>query len=167
MTITTFGEAPLAQYLQEQLGLEPGEELEAQVHLYETLPGTPLGEVARLEATAMARRDGGVSSADPRGRGAPRPGAGLGRAMSAESRSAPGRLAVGQRFYRLVVPGRARRGDSGRRGPGRHRRRTQLHTVLDFAGDRIQLYLFLERRSAQELAASLRKQDTPAPWRRR
>ena len=64
MTITTFGEAPLAQYLQEQLGLEPGEELEAHVHLYESLPGTLLGEVARLGEQRQRRRcrDGGVPS---------------------------------------------------------------------------------------------------------
>ena len=160
MTITTFGEAPLTQYLQEQLGLEPGEELEAQVHLYETLPGTLLGEVARLESNgngpaAMAefhpltREAAALLVQEP----------GLGRAMSPESRSAPGRLAVGQRFYRLVVPGRRVAAIPGGGGLGRHRRRTQLHTVLDFAGDRIQLYLFLSECRAQELAASLRKQE--------
>jgi hypothetical protein len=79
--------------------------------------------------------------------------------MSPESRSAPGRLAVGQRFYRLVVPGRRVAAIPGGGALGRHRRRTQLHTVLDFAGDRIQLYLFLSECRAQELAASLRKQE--------
>jgi hypothetical protein len=76
--------------------------------------------------------------------------------MSAASLSAPNRLGVGHRFYRIVVPGRRIASIPGMRG--QRRRRTRLHTVLDFSGDRIRLYLFLSERRAQELAATLRKQ---------
>jgi hypothetical protein len=161
MTVTTFGEAPLAQFLQEQLGLDAGEELEADVHLYESLPGTLLGEVARLDANGQ----GAASIAEfhpltPEAAGLLVREPGLGRPASASSLASPRSLAVGQRFFRVVVPGHrimALPGSvSGARGKAR--RRTGVHTVLDFPGDRIKLYLYLSERRAQELATTLRKQ---------
>ena len=155
MTVTTFGEAPLAQYLQEQLEIAPGEELEAHVHLYESLPGTVLGEVAHIEgANEASAADFHPLTQEAAALLLHEPG--LGRAMSAASRSAPNRLGVGHRFYRIVVPGR--RVATIRGMKGQRRRRTRLYTVLDFSGDRIRLYLFLGERRAQEMAATLRKQ---------
>jgi hypothetical protein len=160
MAVTTFGEAPLAQYLQEQLGLEPGEELDANVHLYEALPGTLLGEVARLESNGN-----NVASTAEFHPLTPEAAAllvrepGLGRQASSANLSAPRNLAVGQRFYRVAVPGR-RVGvvSTASAAKGRPRRRTCLQTVLDFPGDKVRLYLFLAERRAQEFAAALRKQ---------
>ena len=43
-------EGPLADYLQDQFGVEEGAEVEAEVHLYETLPGTTLPDIAREES---------------------------------------------------------------------------------------------------------------------
>jgi hypothetical protein len=157
MTVTTFGEAPLAQFLQEQLGMEPGEEVEAELHIYESLPGTLLGEVARLEANGngaasivefhpLTREAAALLVQEP----------GLARPMSSAGGSAPKDLAVGQRFYRVAVPGRRVAAIPGVKG--RPRRRTSLHTVLNFPGDRIRLRLFLSERRAQEVATALRKQ---------
>ncbi len=47
--IETFGGSTLGQFLEEQLGQAPGAELEADVHLYEAMPGTLLPELARME----------------------------------------------------------------------------------------------------------------------
>jgi hypothetical protein len=161
MTVTTFGEVPLAQFFQEQLGLDAGEELEADVHLYETLPGTLLGEVARLDANGQ----GPVSMQEfhpltPQAAGLLVREPGLGRDLSAASLAAPRSLAVGQRFFRVAVPGRrlAALAASAAGLRGRPRRGTGVHTVLDFPGDAIKLYLYLSERRAQELAATLRKQ---------
>jgi hypothetical protein len=158
MAVTTFGDAPLAQYLQEQVGLEPGEEIEADVHLYETLPGTLLGEVARLEANGdgaartiefhpLTREASALLLREP----------GLGRDASAASLGGPQHLAVGQRFFRMSIPGRRLTAATVPGARGRARRRTSLHALFDFPGDAIRLTLFLSERKAQELAAALRK----------
>jgi hypothetical protein len=154
MSIGTFGAAPLAQYLQEQLGLEPGEDLEADVHLYEALPGTVLSEVAQLEANGH----GAASTAEfhpltPEAAALLVRAPGLGRASSAPSPSA---LNVGARFFRAAVPGRRVAVAGGARGA--MRRRSSVFTTFDFPGDRISVYLFLSERRAQEIAATLRKQ---------
>jgi hypothetical protein len=162
MTVTTFGEAPLAQYLQEQLGLDPGEELDANVHLYEALPGTVLGEVARLDSDGNGNNVASPADFHPL---TPEAAAllvrepGLGRRASPANLSAPRNLAVGQRFYRVAVPGRrVAVVSSPSAAKGRPRRRTCLQTVLDFPSDKVRLHLFLAERRAQELAAALRKQ---------
>jgi hypothetical protein len=159
MTVTTFGEAPLAQFLQEQLGMEPGEDVEAELHIYESLPGTVLGEVARLEANG----NGAAAIAEfhpltPEAAALLVQEPGLGRPISTAGVSAPKDLAVGQRFYRVAIPGRRVAAIPGSGAKGRPRRRTSLHTVVDFPGDRIRLHLFLSERRAQELAAALRNQ---------
>jgi hypothetical protein len=159
MTVTTFGEAPLAQFLQEQLGMEPGEDVEAELHIYESLPGTVLGEVARLEANG----NGAAAIAEfhpltPAAAALLVQEPGLGRLTSTAAADAAKNLAVGQRFYRVAVPGRRVAAIPGTGAKGRPRRRTSLRTVLDFPGDRIRLQLFLSEQRAQELAAALRKQ---------
>ena len=158
MAVTTFGDAPLAQYLQEQVGLEPGDELEADVHLYETLPGTLLREVAHLEANGngaarsiefhpLTREAAALLVHEP----------GLGRDASAVSLDGPRNLAVGQRFFRVSIPGRRLTAVTVPGARGRPLRRTSLYTVFDFPGDAIRLHLFLSERKAQELAAALRR----------
>lgn len=155
MSVATFGEAPLAQFLQEQLGLEPGEDVEADVHFYESLPGTHLDEVARLEANGSgAANIAEFHPLTPQAAALLAREPGLGRPMSPGG--SPRSLAVGQRFFRIAVPGRRVAAIVG--AAGQRRRRTSLHTVFDFPDDKIRLYLFLSERRAQELAAALRKQ---------
>jgi hypothetical protein len=159
MAVTTFGEAPLSQYLQEQLGLEPGEDVEAELHLYETQPGTLLGEVARLEALGNGTGDpvefhpltqeaAALLVREP----------GLARSATAAGFSAPKALKVGQRFYSIKLPGQRVAAASGPGAKRARKRRTSVYTVLDFPGDRIRLYLFLSERRAQEMATAVRKQ---------
>lgn len=159
MAVTTFGEAPLSQFLQEQLGLEPGEDVEAELHLYETQPGTLLGEVAHLEALGNGTGDpvefhpltqeaAALLVREP----------GLGRSATAASFSAPSSLKVGQRFYSIKLPGQRVAAASTAGAKRVRKRRTSVYTVLDFPGDRIRLYLYLSERRAQEMAAAVRKQ---------
>lgn len=150
LAVTTFGAVPLAHFLQEELGLEAGEGTEADVHVYEAIAGTNLAEVAQLEGDA-----GGAAQFHPltheaaalllREPGLARPNAVAGAARN---------LGIGQRVFRIALPGHRRPGMQ----PGARRRRSGLYTVLDFRADRIKLYLHLSERRAQELASSLRKQ---------
>jgi hypothetical protein len=154
LAVPTFGGATLAQFMQEELGLEVGEETEVDVHVYEAVAGTNFTEVARLEgesgdsaqfhpltqeAAALLLREPGLA----------RVGA-LARNVAGAARN----LGVGQRVFRIALPGRRPPGTQ----KGTRRRRTGLYTVLDFRADRITLYLYLSERRAQELAAALRKQ---------
>ena len=67
-------EGPLSDYLQDQLGVEEGAEVEAEVQLFETLPGTTLPDIAREESetpggrTAGAPERGAAPSAHAEGR---------------------------------------------------------------------------------------------------
>jgi hypothetical protein len=47
--IETFEGIPLEEFLEEKLGVAPGEEVEGIVHLYESIPGTHLTDISRLE----------------------------------------------------------------------------------------------------------------------
>src|SRR4029078_10294372 len=40
---------PLSDYLQDQLGVPEGDEVEAEMYLYEALPGTAIADIARSE----------------------------------------------------------------------------------------------------------------------
>ena len=51
--VESFEGATLAEHLQDQLGLEEGEQVEAQVYLYEALPGTSLVDIARGERETL------------------------------------------------------------------------------------------------------------------
>ena len=57
--IESFEDAPLSEYLQDQLGLQEGEDVEAEVHLFEVLPGGTRGRHrAQRDRDAGARRGG-------------------------------------------------------------------------------------------------------------
>jgi hypothetical protein len=158
LAIPVAGNAPLANYLQDQLGLEAGDEIEAEVHLYEAMPGMLLGDVARFEANggegtlssdefhpltteaaALLTGEPGLAGEAPR------------------TASAARSLGAGRRFFRIAVPGQRVAARPGRRAKRSRRRPTSLHAVFDFPGDRIRLHLYLAERRAQELAATLRK----------
>ena len=48
--VESFDGVPLSDYLQDQLGLPEGEDVEAEMYLYEALPGTTIADIARSEA---------------------------------------------------------------------------------------------------------------------
>lgn len=153
-------EGPLADYLQEQLGVEEGAEVEAEVQLFEALPGATLPEIAQAEARANTGSSGSVGAADlhpltPRA-------AGLLLGEPRLGRHAPwgtGRrhIGVGQRLYRLTIPGRRLLGAPGKDGRPRPRRSGALRLRLDCAKNEIVACLFLSEVKAQGLVVRLRR----------
>lgn len=159
MVIPSFGGVPLSAFLNETLGLDAGETVEAEVHLYEAMPGMLLSEVGELEGEG-----GGDSTSQHEFHPLTPESAALlvgepGLGQETRNMSAPARAVnAGQRFYRLAIPGRRilRAADRQRR------RRTRVHITLDFTKQVILLRLYLSEIRSQELAASVRTRGNAA-----
>ena len=108
--VESFDGVPLSDYLQDQLGLPEGDEVEAEMYLYEALPGTTVADIARSETETPglgASDEATLSQLHPLTRNAAsvllgKPG--LGRLAPPGSNRH--NLAVGQRLFHLVIPGR-------------------------------------------------------------
>ena len=89
--VESFEGVPLSDYLQDQLGLPEGEEVEAEMYLYEALPGTTIADIARSEAETPGL--GASDEADPVAIASPHPQCRGGAARQAGSwpRCAPRR----------------------------------------------------------------------------
>jgi predicted DNA-binding transcriptional regulator len=161
-TIITFGGLPLSEYLEEHLGIAPGENVEAEVHLYESTPETLLSEVTRLEQNTP-----GLGSSDAYVRlhpltteaaglllGEP----GLGREAKARYLANPYTSKIGQRFYHLNIPNRRSLSAIGPKDRARMHRTTQLNLLMDFQNNQIRIYQYLSEKRAQEIAVKLRQQ---------
>jgi hypothetical protein len=148
--IETF-EGPLSDYLHDQLGVEEGAAVEAEVSLYETLPGTMLPDIAREESQTLplhplTTKAAGLLLGEPR----------LGRNLLPGTHRR--NVGVGQRLYHLDIRG-AR--------PLQSRRMTGLWVIFDGSRDEITVTVFLSERKAQRLAVKLRKQahaGTATAW---
>jgi hypothetical protein len=149
---------PLSSFLEEQLGMAPGEEAEVVVHLYEVLPGASLSEIARHE-THIPK----LSGVDAHEQFHP-----LTREAAAELTGEPalGRDhehsngnegQAGQRYYYLEIPGKRPLTVPGPGGKTTVRRKTKTKLVLDFPKNEARVYLFLSEIRAQELAVKLRQ----------
>ena len=161
--VESFDGVPLSEYLQDQLGVPEGDEVEAEMHLYEALPGTTIADIARSETETPglgASDEATLSQLHPLTPnaaavllGKPR----LGRLAPLGSNRR--NLAVGQRLFHLVIPGR--RPLSVPVTFGRRRVRRLLHIVvtLDVPGDQIRVCIYLSEVKAQQLAVRLRKQS--------
>jgi hypothetical protein len=165
--VVSFGGAQLAEVLEEQFGLPPGEDVEAQVHLYETVPGTLLSDVTQLErdTPGLGSRDAHVQlhPLTPHAAGILLDEPGLGREVEPRYLSNPYTTDVGQRFYYLEVAGKRPLMTPGPDGRARPRRRSRVSLTLDFPGDRILVYLYLSEIRAQELAVKLRQRAHLGP----
>jgi len=159
--LRTFEGAPLEEALEEQLGIDSGEEVEAFVHLYEAMPGTLPSDIARQE-----EKISGLHSADGHDQlhpltteaaallaGEP----GLGRDIDPEQPLDPHTATAGERFYYLEVPGKRPLTVTEPSGRAKARRLTQLRLILDFPKNEIRIYLFLSEIRAQEIAVKLRQ----------
>jgi hypothetical protein len=159
--VESFEAAPLSEYLEDTLGVPEGAELEAEVHLYEALPGTSLSDIARGERETLGPGLSDTANATQLHPLTPRAAAvllgrpGLGRVAGYDAQ----RPAVGQRYYHLAVPGRRPLGVPGRPGErARLRRRFHLNVTLDSVQDQVRVCLFLSEVKAQKLAVQLRQQ---------
>jgi hypothetical protein len=157
--VESFDGAALSDYLQDQLGLAEGDEVDAQVNLYETLPGTSLADIVHGEREAFGAGLSDETNAAQLHPLTPRAAAvmlgkpGLGRAWSPGS--GPHHLAAGQRLFHLATGARPLTVP----GPGRRprlRRRFHVGVTLDRPQDRIRVCVFVSEVKAQKLALRLR-----------
>jgi hypothetical protein len=151
-----FDGATLAEHLQDQLGVDEGEQVDAQMYLYEALPGTSLTDIARGERETLGPGLSDEANAAQLHPLTPQAAAsllgkpGLGRALGAVA-SGQG-LAAGQRLFHVAT---------GRRMLMGHKRRPHrlLHVniTLDAVQDQVRVCAFLSEVKAQRLASRLRQ----------
>ena len=161
--VESFDGVPLSDYLQDQLGLPEGEDVEAEMYLYEALPGTTIADIARSEAETPglgASDEATLSQFHPLTRNAAaillaKPGLGRVALLGSHRRN----LAVGQRLFHLVIPGRRPLTIPGGYGRRRVRRLFHLIVTLDVPQDQIRVCVYLSEVKAQQLAVRLRQQS--------
>lgn len=159
-SLETFEGIPVDEFLEEQLGLAPGEEVEAFVHLYEAIPGTRLSDIVRQEAPIpKLDTSNGRGQLHPLTREAAtlllgEPELGRDEDPRAGDPHAP---QVGQRLYYLEIPGKRPLMIPGSDGRTAARRSTKLRLILDFPKNEIRVRLFLSEIRAQEIAVKLRQ----------
>ena len=158
-------EGPLADYLQDQLGVEEGAEVEAEVSLYETLPGTTLPDIAREESEMPGMGATGTKGAAQFHPLTPK-AAGLLLGEPRMGRNTPPgsdrqNVGVGQRFYRLAIAGKRQLTTPGTDGRPHLRRHGGIRVALDCPKDEIRIRVFLSEVKAQRLAVRVRRQSHP------
>jgi hypothetical protein len=160
--IETFEDAPLSEYFQDQLGIAEGEDVEAELHLFEVIPGGTAADIARNETETP-----GLGAADEVTLAQLQPltheaasvllgKPGLGRKLWPGSDVR--RLVPGQRVFHMVV-GRRPLAITGPRGRPRVRRLVRLHVFLDTVRNEARVNVFLSEVTAQRLAVRLRQQS--------
>jgi hypothetical protein len=109
--IESFGGVTLADFMEEQLGMMTGSDVEAEVHLYESIPGTMLPELTRLETNTPGLGSdteaayGQLHPLTPEAAGMLLGEPGLGRPVDSPSSTSRYATETGQRFYYLSIPG--------------------------------------------------------------
>lgn len=157
--IESFEGAPLADYLVDQLGMAEGAEVDAQVNLYETLPGTTLADIAKGERETFGTGLSDETNAaqlhplTPQAAAMMLGKAGLGRPWPANA--GPHSLAAGQRLFHLGTGARPLTVPGGGRRP-RLRRRLHIKVTLDRPQDHVRVCVFVSEVKAQKLAQRLR-----------
>jgi hypothetical protein len=160
--IESFEGAPLSDYLQDQLGLPEGDDVEVELHLYETLPGTTIADIARSESTSLGLGASDEATTDqlhPLTREAAgvllgKPALGRTPPWGSDSRN----IASGQRLFFPAIPGMRPRtvpGISGRRRP---LRRSHVNVTLNCARDVIRVCIYMSEVRTQRFAVPLRRQ---------
>ena len=160
--IESFEDAPLSEYFQDQLGLAEGEDVEAEIHLFEVLPGGDAADIARHETETPglgAADEATLSQLQPLTHEAAgvlfgRPGLGRRLLTGANIRQ----LAPGQRVYHMVL-GRRPVTIIGAMGRRHVRRLVRLDVTLDTAKDEVRVRVFFSEVQAQRLAVRLRQQS--------
>jgi hypothetical protein len=165
--VESFEGVPLSDYLQDQLGLPEGAEVEAEVYLYEALPGTTVADIARSETETPglgASDEATLSQLHPLTREAAsallgKPG--LGRSpLPGSTRQ---NVAAGQRLFHLAIQGRHPLTTPGRSGRRRVRRLFHINVTLDAPQDQIRVCIYVSEVKAQKLAVRLRQQSHAGP----
>lgn len=158
--VESFEGEALADVLQEQLGVAEGETLQAELHLYEALPGTSLADIARGERETLGPGLSDEANASqlhpltPQAAAALLGKPGIGRALPVGFD--PRRLAAGQRLFNVAVAGQRPLTVAGPDGRPRLPRRFRINITLDQPAGRARVCVFLSEVKAQKLALRLR-----------
>jgi hypothetical protein len=159
--VKTFCDVPLAEFLQDRLGLPPGRAIKARVHLYEAIPGTLLSQICKSE-----RHVPGLGSITawknlhpltPEAAGMVFGQPGLGREVPEKYLDHQPTTAVGQRLYYLEIPEARPQVVPVPGGSPKTRRIRQVNIRFNFPRDQIQVNLFLSEAVAQAIAVKLRQ----------
>jgi hypothetical protein len=136
--------------------------VQAEVHLFETLPGAQLGHIAQFESdesSPMSETLGELQPLTPETAALLLREPALGRPLAAGAGqcSAPTLSSArsGMRFYRLGLPGQRMSGSA------RPRHRFQVEVDLPRLTPQIRAYLRLSEREAQQIAAQLDPRGLP------
>jgi len=159
--LETFVGTSMQEFLEEELGIAPGEEVAAVVHLFEAIPGTRTSDIAQLEESLPGLRGpDGYKQLQPLSREAAQLLLGepdLGREVDPHSSADRYMPAVGQRLFYLEIAGKKPLMMPGADGRSNARRPTQVRLTLDFPKNEVQVRLFLGEIRAQEVAVKLRQ----------
>jgi hypothetical protein len=159
--VKTFCDVPLAEFLQDRLGLPPGRAIKARVHLYEAIPGTLLSQICKSE-----RHVPGLGSITawtnlhpltPEAAGMVFGQPGLGREVPEKYLDHQPTTAVGQRLYYLEIPEARPQVVPVPGGSPKARRIRQVNVRFNFPRDQIQVNVFLSEAVAQAIAVKLRQ----------
>jgi hypothetical protein len=159
--VKTFCDVPLAEFLQDRLGLSPGRAIKARVHLYEAIPGTLLSQICKSEGHVPGL--GSITAwtnlhpLTPEAAGMVFGQPGLGREVPEKYLDHQPTTAVGQRLYYLEIPEARPQMVPVAGGAPKARRTRQLNIRFDFPRDQIKIYLFLSEAVAQAIAIKLRQ----------
>lgn len=159
--LESFNGVPLDLFLEEQMGVAPGEEVEAALHLFEATPGMRLFDIPRQdEEMAKLNLINGYEQLHPLSNEA----AGLllgipeaGRVIDLGQDLNNHTVIPGQRFYHLEIPGRRPLSIFESSGRSRARKSTRIRVILDFPANEIRLNFFLSEIRAQDIAVKLRQ----------
>jgi hypothetical protein len=167
-SLKTFGGTTIAAFLKDKLGVTAP--VQARVHLYQAMSGTSPARIARLEkdvrglGTAAKTAWVQLHPLSPRAAGMLLQQPKLGRRMPGRFRSTRRRIAVGQRFYYLEIPG-ARPAAAATATNGAQagvKRSSEANLTLDFPKDEFRVFLYLSEADSQEIAGKLRNRDVTA-----
>jgi len=176
-SLKTFRGVSLDSYLKDKLGIESSDGVKAKVHLYESIPGTWLSKISLNEKIY------GLGTADIKGWGQIHPLSihnaslllqepGLGKDSADVFTSTRDKIAVGQRFFYLEIPGSRvikpiveipthnHSGDED----GKHKgpvwsNSSDINAVINFIKSEIQFNFYFSEADAQKIASKLRSND--------
>jgi hypothetical protein len=147
---------PLSIFMRDRVGSAAGDEVEARIHLYETMPGCTTFVLARQERTVsgesapahytelhpLTREAAALLLDEPE----------LGRDIDANRLAGPMSAEPGLRYYFLEIPGSARL---------RRRRASRLRVTVHLPSNELQILFYLGEPEAQDVAERLRKSGGP------
>jgi hypothetical protein len=163
-SVESFGGVSLVDFMEEQLGMSPGSDVEAEVHLYESIPGTLLPELTRLETNTPGLGDnteaayGQLHPLTPEAAGMLLGEPGLGRPLNSPNLASRYATQPGQRFYYLSIPGAKPILPADIKRPGRMRRSSGVKVIFNFPTGQIRICMYLGEVRAQRMAIKLRQQ---------